>query len=207
LDKSSNKRRYAEIVQNIAMMCFVWSLLFACRDLMEYSTILPLGSVEEKVFLALSVSFGSFVVIFFLDKLSDSEATSDETDAAIMYIISSKGLLIGFTWENSFHVAVHDIAASSALESFYFCPELSKMFLSFAVCLVILPAYRMFVLPTVHRHIKLHENKERNEKEKQDYQLVGDCEASENGENGDNASYASILLTGRSDASEEVSQC
>merc|ERR1719375_2160383 len=98
-----------------------------------------------RVVLAMTTSFLAFIVIFFLDKIADMDATGEGADEAIKTIIEALGILVGFAWEQSF-----DVAVDSVTERVTIFPEATtKLLISLLLVSIVLPAWRVHILPTV----------------------------------------------------------
>jgi len=178
--KTAAKARYARICQNWLMMCFAWSLLFAADATVQATGYFPSSSgILAKVVVALSVSLASFAVIFVLDRVADSQASATggregAVDASIDQIIASKALLIGFTWESAFDTAVDKISKTPGMSSNGFLgPATMKLLLSLLLCLIVIPAFRMYILPTVHAHEKEEEFEEEEQENMDEYRREG----------------------------------
>lgn len=90
---------------------------------------------------ALFISLWAFFLIWCLDKLADADWTPDTVDEGIKRVIACIGFAIGFGWEKCFDAATEVLAES--LPS----PHLSKMALAIACAAVVVPAWRLFILP------------------------------------------------------------
>ena len=79
--------------------------------------------------------------------------TSIHVFMALLRLELSLALLIGFTWEKCFNSAIETIDEKIAEGStgphvrvwVHFC-------LSFCMVLLVLPAWKLYILPTIHRH-------------------------------------------------------
>mmetsp|Transcript_65096 Transcript_65096/g.121309 ORF Transcript_65096/g.121309 Transcript_65096/m.121309 type:complete len:558 (-) Transcript_65096:53-1726(-) len=122
--------------------CFFYSALWAiasCR-------LTPENSILH-VLLALVLSFISFLFIFILDKIEDYKVfgKGESTDEAIEKTIEALGILVGFSWEQSFDVALTAVTVNAK----DVCPPaLSRALLSVVLVGIVFPAWRIFILPT-----------------------------------------------------------
>eukprot|EP00747_Dinoflagellata_sp_TGD_P210904 gnl/TRDRNA2_/TRDRNA2_84127_c0_seq3.p1 gnl/TRDRNA2_/TRDRNA2_84127_c0~~gnl/TRDRNA2_/TRDRNA2_84127_c0_seq3.p1 ORF type:complete len:476 (-),score=102.76 gnl/TRDRNA2_/TRDRNA2_84127_c0_seq3:224-1651(-) len=143
------------VMVNATSMAFAWCQLYIFK--WEVVRRVPhFGSpntLTAEVILALGISVVAFIIIFFLDKIADSPITGDSADHVIESIIASLGILVGFSWEQSFDGAVETIAALTP------DPILAEMVLAIIVVLVVIAPWRLYILSTV---VKLDE--ERTEK-------------------------------------------
>merc|ERR1719281_844700 len=80
-------------------------------------------------------------LIMVLDNLADLRCTGRVIDKVIKQIITANGLLVGFSWEQSFDASVSAIASRSA------SPEATKFCLACFCGLLVLPAWVKFMLP------------------------------------------------------------
>lgn len=98
------------------------------------------------VYIALLLSFVSFVMIRGLDQVEDSGMMGAQSDRAIEEIISALGILIGFSWEQSFDVAV-DVISDSLEEDVHMPKTVSRLLMSVTLVAVVFPAWKGFILP------------------------------------------------------------
>jgi len=99
-EEGSMQERLCELTNNWTAMTFAWCLLSFSRWV-----CLPLNITDEtmnRVVIALLVSTFAFAIITLLDFLSDGDMTSVEVEKALREIILSLGILVGFSWEQSF---------------------------------------------------------------------------------------------------------
>merc|ERR1712224_963220 len=86
------------------------------------------------------------------------------TDDAIFSIMGGLGILVGFSWEQSFDGGVEVIAALTPN------PLLTEIVLALVVTIVVMPAWQRFILKTV-----LMLALEREERQQQAKEEGGDC--------------------------------
>eukprot|EP00928_Gymnodinium_smaydae_P029437 TRINITY_DN22176_c0_g1_i1.p1 TRINITY_DN22176_c0_g1~~TRINITY_DN22176_c0_g1_i1.p1 ORF type:complete len:562 (-),score=112.76 TRINITY_DN22176_c0_g1_i1:121-1806(-) len=146
--------RWSHIIESVLAMMFAWCVLFDTKHSLHNIIVRGLrhssdpNSCVERVILALTISMGAFIVIFFLDKLQDLESTGDKADRAIGIVISSLAILVGFSWEQSFDAGVEVIAElSSSLGSMAHVSV--KLCIAILVAVVMIPAWRNFILKKV----------------------------------------------------------
>merc|ERR1719235_1771255 len=92
-------------------LAFAWCLFVASK--WEITRSLPQfepNGVVSRVLLAVELSVIVFIVIVFLDKLADWDATGEVADGAIITIIYALATLVGFAFEQSFDGAVEALA-------------------------------------------------------------------------------------------------
>merc|ERR1712228_725264 len=86
--------------------------------------------------------------IFLLDKVEDNHLLGEDSEVAenaAERLIQGLGILIGFSWEQSFDTAVAVVAAGLKSD----CPVIiSKMVMSVCLVLIVFPAWRNHILPT-----------------------------------------------------------
>mmetsp|Transcript_85600 Transcript_85600/g.227420 ORF Transcript_85600/g.227420 Transcript_85600/m.227420 type:complete len:569 (-) Transcript_85600:127-1833(-) len=143
------KTRLALIAVNYTSMCFAWCLYFAVKAGLHY--FLPRLETEaltSKIVIALAVSLVTFSIIFILDIVADQHTAGSEEQRAIAKVILAKGLLIGFSWEGCFATAFHCI--SHGFGDWVKCTNLG---LSVCLCIVVIPAYRRYIMPEMERRL------------------------------------------------------
>lgn len=102
------------------------------------SSIVLLSVVQAVV-----LSVLSFAMIFALDWLEAQDWTGEEADKDIASIIGGIGMLVGFSWEQCFHHATHVISHEVHM------PAVGKLLLSILCLIIIIPAWRFYMLPMV----------------------------------------------------------
>mmetsp|Transcript_90673 Transcript_90673/g.180312 ORF Transcript_90673/g.180312 Transcript_90673/m.180312 type:complete len:972 (+) Transcript_90673:67-2982(+) len=147
-------KRWFFIFQTVFAMCFAWCLL---------STVTWAGSkllhdigfffdkphtTGQDATIALIVSFLAFCLIRVLDLIEDMEATGEVTDKCTRSMIDSLAILIGFSWEHAFERGVKVIAATTRSRGNW-CPAIAKFLLAISVALVVIPAWRLYILKMV----------------------------------------------------------
>lgn len=149
-------RRCLLLLQISLAMAFAWTLLFSARwEISRFSEYVgPSTALASRMVLALGISFFAAVMTRILDCIADLDATGDKADEALGHIISSLGILVGFSWEQSFDGGVEVLAARTS------SPQLAQVGLAVAVVLLILPAWRRHILSKVITLEKQREGKE-----------------------------------------------
>merc|ERR1719502_1344044 len=97
-------------------------------------------------------------MIFLFDHIADSEKSSESVDMLFRDLILAFGILIGFCWEHAFHVGVEDLAAHLQHVT-TFNGALTKVCVCVAISGIVLPAYRLYIMPTVFRLTEEKEEK------------------------------------------------
>jgi len=150
-------QRLVEVVQNTCAMSFAWCFLWSTRWLaMRWSLLRQLidtpASMEGRILLALVLSSGALAVIFVLDTVEDflhesaghmSLQEVRRVSRIIQIIINALSILVGFTWEHSFDGGVEAVASTTDH------PVTMKMCMTAVVAVVIIPAWRRFILVKV----------------------------------------------------------
>jgi hypothetical protein len=140
-EEGSGKRRAAAVLQTTAAMAKAWCLLFASHwQLRRLITEWDPNSMMERVLLALIVSAGAFALILVLDKIEDLDSTGENADRALVSVIGAMGILVGFSWEQTFGGAV------SVLASLTRYPDTAQLCLAGAVALIVVPAWRAYII-------------------------------------------------------------
>jgi len=97
-----------------------------------------------QVIVAIIVSGVSFFIIWTFDKIEDAQILPNASKA-IEAMIDALGILIGFSWEQSFDVAV-DVISESVDK---FIPKVfGRLIMSFLLTLIVFPAWKKYILPT-----------------------------------------------------------
>lgn len=117
---------------------------------------------------SLVVSAYAMSCIWLLDKLADM-AGSGGNAKTIKVLINALSILIGFGWEKAFDVGVEHIsmAVEPNLPASFSNVCWFKLFLSIILCLIVMPAWRLYILGTIKemeedlaaekKYIKRHE--------------------------------------------------
>jgi len=164
--------RWYFIIQLIFVMCTSWCFLFLSEwEVNRFlhwcapssGDILDPHMTMQRVLMALVVSFASFILIFGLDTLHDMDLTDRVAEAAIRKVIKAIGILIGFSWEESFHASV---AAFAELSDGLLKRTMVEFLLGLALAIIIVPAWRLYILQNV---LRLTEGEECVEVEDRDY--------------------------------------
>ncbi|CAE7921576.1 unnamed protein product, partial [Symbiodinium sp. KB8] len=107
-----------------------------------------------RVVLALTVSFGSFVLVYFLDWLQDLDSTDESADRAIGEVINAIGVCVGFAWEQAFDAGVNTIGSLTEHLGQYY-PIWARLFVAAAVAMVMIPAWRLYLIKkSLEKHQK-----------------------------------------------------
>lgn len=124
-------------------MGFAWSVFFATLWYLGTFPFLATNIVLLSVVQAVGLSILSFATIFALDWLADQDWTGEEFDKDIALIIGAIGFLVGFSWEQCFHHATHALSHHVHMQAG------GKLLFSIMCLLIILPAWRFYILPMV----------------------------------------------------------
>lgn len=154
-------RRCLALLQLSSAMAFAWTLLFSARwEITRFSGYVgPPTSLTSRISLALAISFCAALIIKMLDFVIDLESTEEDADEALGNIISSLGILVGFSWEQSFDGGVEVVALRT------YRPLWTEVALACAVVALILPAWRRHILEKVIVEEKKRAHKERRSRE------------------------------------------
>eukprot|EP00435_Cladocopium_sp_Y103_P011448 s2774_g3.t1 len=149
-------RRCWALLQLSSAMAFAWTLLFSARwEITRWSGYVgPPTSLTSRISLALAISFCAALIIKMLDLVIDLDSTEEDADEALGNIISSLGILVGFSWEQSFDGGVEVVALRT------YRPLWTELALACAVVALILPAWRRHILEKVIVQEKKRTHKE-----------------------------------------------
>eukprot|EP00932_Pfiesteria_piscicida_P002439 SRR837773.12375.p3 GENE.SRR837773.12375~~SRR837773.12375.p3 ORF type:complete len:358 (+),score=180.27 SRR837773.12375:50-1075(+) len=153
--------RFTPQMRNVVMMTLSWCLFFSCDWWLSHNFFTQNHGMTKEVVLALMVTAIAMSMIFLLDKLADLPITGTAVDKAIRSVVRAYGILIGFSWEKSFDTAVAEVS-----DNVKFVPEhLTKMLLAVLLVVLVVPAWRLYILPTILRYEQLEEKEEEEEAE------------------------------------------
>lgn len=166
--------RILEAVLNATGMCFAWCLIWATKWLAKMFSEMdeipadqevepggPLFSHEilGRVLLAFMLTAFAAGSVFAVDAVADAMRNSYEDDRDTLQfleeitrvIVNSLGILVGFSWEHSFDGSVEDVSHETQIEvgEWKLMPAEFQLFLGISVCILILPAWRDFILEKV----------------------------------------------------------
>lgn len=152
-DFSKYMKRWFFIFQTVFAMCFAWCLLSTvtwtgAQLLEDIGFFFGHHTTGQHACIALVVSFLAFCLIRVLDLIEDMEYTGDVTDKCTRSMIDSLAILIGFSWEHAFEIGVGVIAELTKGRGVW-CPPVAKFVLAVAVALVVIPAWRLYILKMV----------------------------------------------------------
>lgn len=154
--------RVLEVTQNIFGMAFAWCFMWATRWVAMDLTVFKQQHMEPhtmvgKLVITMFLSCAALIIIFFLDVLEDSQMDlwDDFYDGEaltkamrhmsrmIQIIITALSILVGFSWEHVFDGGVEAVVDKTEN------PLTIKCILTFMVTIVIVPAWRMYILTKV----------------------------------------------------------
>lgn len=132
--------RFAVVFIEFLSMCSGWFTLAAAKvgTLYLYPDT-DFTKVTVKTKLAIMVTAFAFLYVVVLDKISDDMIRGGEFHGALVKVILSQGLLVGFSWEQAFFEAEAGITKDTFLE----------LVGGLLLCISILPAYRWYILPNI----------------------------------------------------------
>eukprot|EP00927_Polykrikos_kofoidii_P009080 TRINITY_DN13766_c2_g1_i1.p1 TRINITY_DN13766_c2_g1~~TRINITY_DN13766_c2_g1_i1.p1 ORF type:complete len:561 (+),score=79.61 TRINITY_DN13766_c2_g1_i1:54-1736(+) len=128
-------------------MCFSWCTFYGFN---WFTACFFKGTQEDKMLLGVVTAvlscIGAAVFITILDRIADllgetSSASSKSLVGAIVFVIQGMGIFIGFAWEQCFDEATESLSAVLPY------PHLSKMGLTACCVVIVLPAWRWWILP------------------------------------------------------------
>lgn len=139
--------RVIEILNNYLTFGLSWCLFYGVRWRIS-ATHFTHENALLMVAIALFLSAVSFLFIFVLDKVEDNHLFGEDAEiaeGATEKIITGLGILVGFSWEQSFDTAV-DVVAEGLRH--LAPPTFSKMVMSTCLVIIVFPAWRFYILPT-----------------------------------------------------------
>jgi hypothetical protein len=147
------RRRFLDILQSLLAFAFAWCGLAAVswkcdhfREQMNWTHI------WTEVTVAMVVALTSVAAICIIDKLANMESVPDNIEDCIKESVIAFGFLTGFSWEHAFHKSIEDIAAEmSGFGGFKIGQAWQCFILCIGVVIIVFPAYRWYIVPTVYR--------------------------------------------------------
>lgn len=142
-------------IQLIASMISAWCTIWAIRMVCERMPFLDhlgigVGTMAWQLMLAVVASGLSCVLIFAVDTLEDMVG-QESWRSLTQSIISALSLLVGFSWQRGFEHAVKCMTASFSRSN----PMLMKMAISLVVVVLVLPAWRKYIVVKVYSYKKM----------------------------------------------------
>jgi hypothetical protein len=149
------RRRLLEILQSLSAFGFAWCALAAvtwkCDHLRE---AYGWTHIWTEVTVAMIIALSSVAAIFIIDKIADMESVPQNIEDCMRESVTAFGFLIGFSWEHAFHKSIEDITAEFH-SGFVTDEALGKALQCFVLCvgvvIIVFPAYRWYIVPTVYR--------------------------------------------------------
>merc|ERR1711920_101954 len=120
-----------------------------------------------QVVIALFVTAISILSIFILDKLADLDCTKKETDKMLREAVKSLAILIGFGWEKTFDMGVIQITTYKKSET-PLPPCISQLIMGICICALVIPAWRIYILPYIVEFDEKAEEQEKEEEEEEE---------------------------------------
>jgi hypothetical protein len=141
--------RWIEVVIKTLATNFAWCMMFSAK--WSVHTIirsqgypsLP-NSCIQRVIVAVMISSASFTLMSVLDCCSDSDVTDEKADKAIEEIIVSIGILVGFSWEQSFDAGI-EVLAELTKEYDERYPVYAKLACGVCCSIIMIPAWRRHI--------------------------------------------------------------
>jgi len=148
---------------------FAWSLYFATYWMVRliFGSLAMDMDATMTVVMALVSTCVAFFCIFGLERLEESHL-SEDLDTSVQHLIMSLAIMIGFSWERGFDVALDTIAKRFSFAFFAGAKNFTgAVVLLLAIILsgVVLPAWRWYILP-----MELNMQSEHDEKKKLEFE-------------------------------------
>jgi len=170
---SETEKKFAHFFSHILGMTFAWVLLYTTTEAVSHIDLN--NPVLSKVIVALLVSVVAFIAISLLEVIehkAEVEAADDikhgqvkaglqveDNMKALGQLILSIGILIGFSWEKAFDEALDAISEVDARlyqNGSTYGKSLENFSLTFILVLIVAPAWRLYIIPTVKRLEELY---------------------------------------------------
>jgi len=160
-DERLNLRLLPQL-KNIIAMDYAWCVFFSSNWFIAAHFFTKVGGMMQEITVALFVTAVALALIFILDKVEDMEATGKTVDSACRAVIKAISVLIGFSWEKAFDTAVVDFTTAVT----FFPHPLTKLILALLLALLVVPAWRMHILPCVVAFEEAEEAEEEGDQER-----------------------------------------
>jgi hypothetical protein len=160
IQRGGEPARIVEICQNVLGMMFAWCVLWASRWLaLGWKALDAIGcspeTMQGRVLLALVLSAAALIFIFLLDRIEDAAGGNPRIDRVIQNIVNALSILVGLSWEYCFDGGLEAVVSVTKH------PVSMKLVFTFLVALVILPAWRRYILVKILQLNKNHEEQQR----------------------------------------------
>lgn len=147
-----------QTIQNTLGMVFAWAVLFCSRDFSEESDFMKRNfdayPEEKQLVLALFLSMMALLVIGVLDKIQDSQVGSRQRQRDVARVLQNMinilSLVIGLSWEACFSTGLEELAEEASR------PLTMKLMFTACTLVVVLPAWRRYILARVMVLEQLH---------------------------------------------------
>jgi len=131
-------------------MVYAWTCYYGVYWLVN-ANVTGFSKMMIEVVNTLITTAFAFANIFLVDRLKDQSWTGPKADMVCGQIVGALAILVGFGWEHCFDKATESLAEKleslDALKGFPKC--LPKLFLAFSICLMVIPAWRLYILRIV----------------------------------------------------------
>jgi len=165
--------RYLGILMNTCAMVWAWCSLWATRMLFVKHPLLNhamfmLPSMMGRVILALTLSSSSMSIIWVLDKIDDRMRGKRHLGKRVMKTVNTAlGILVGFSWEHCFDGAVEAVATLGHSRI------IMKDVLCLMVVLVVVPAWRKYILKKTLELKVYKDERDRSAEEAEEAEAAG----------------------------------
>jgi len=140
-----SSQRFTPQMRNVTAMIFAWCFFFSSDWWISATFFTEEHGMIKQVVLAMFVTFWSLALIFVLDKVEEAYSEDSKMESAIRSMILALSILIGFGWERAFDTAVADTTEQVEGVPHAF----TKMVLAVLLTGIVIPAWKMHVLPTI----------------------------------------------------------
>lgn len=162
LEHGPMAERIIKISKSVTMFASCWCLIF-WADWFLYELGFEGTRIEACLIMALILTAFAAVEIFMIDAVADRLAHHN-AQRGLRYTIVSLGVLVGFSWEKAFDIAMEDIAHSSHILGIP--PTTFLHILAMMLLVVVLPAWYYYILPKTIESIEEEEEEREREYEK-----------------------------------------
>lgn len=142
-----NCKRIVGMVTTVISFSMAWCFFFSGRWAIARSSYADSHGMVLALCLTLAVSLIGMGSIRALDCLADADWTPDAVDHAIFKVIYALGYCMGFSWEQAFDEGTDVISHVEGIDPAV--REIVKFVLALFCCAVVLPAWRLYILPMI----------------------------------------------------------
>ena len=140
-----------EVLEEVCSMTQGWLVVRAITTQLTLVPWLAQHGVPALTAVGLIVTTSAFGFIWLFDRLF-RRARSKEVGRAMGCVILATGISVGFTWEQAFEAGIETVAEGLTVRNQHWMQLLLSLFLTS----IVVPAWKLYILPRVHVLRKIH---------------------------------------------------